>query len=76
MAQVVSGLSSISPFNIIPPWFYVLLFHLGDEQKPVASRRSETTSHPIDMNNISAETRTIRVRELFTGLCCLDIYLL
>jgi hypothetical protein len=34
--------------DIIPPWFYMLVYHLGVNNRPVGGRSSETYSHPID----------------------------
>jgi hypothetical protein len=31
LGQVFSG-SSVSPVSIIPPWFSMLIYHLGDQQ--------------------------------------------
>jgi hypothetical protein len=33
--------NQFSPVNIITPWFYVLIYHMGDEQRPVGDRSSE-----------------------------------
>jgi hypothetical protein len=30
------------PVNIIPPWLSILIYHLGDEPRPVGGRSSET----------------------------------
>jgi hypothetical protein len=41
-----------SPVNlIIPPQLSILIYHLGDADRPVGGRSSETLSYPIDMNN-------------------------
>jgi hypothetical protein len=31
-----------SPFDIIAPWFSMLVYHLGEENRPVGGRSSET----------------------------------
>jgi hypothetical protein len=41
--------SGFSPFNIIPPWFSMLIYDLGMNNRPVDGSSSETYSHPIDM---------------------------
>jgi hypothetical protein len=40
--------SGVSPVDIIPPWFSMLIYHLGDDNWPVNGRISEIQSHPID----------------------------
>jgi hypothetical protein len=42
--------SEVSSVDIIPPWFSVHTYHLGDEQQaPVGDCSSEVSSHPTDM---------------------------
>jgi hypothetical protein len=36
--------------SIIPPWPFILIYHLGMNNRPVGGRSSETQSRPIDMN--------------------------
>jgi hypothetical protein len=38
-----------SPLDIIPPWFSILIYHLGMSNRPVRGLHSEKLSHPIDM---------------------------
>jgi hypothetical protein len=44
----------LSPVYIISPWFSMLAYHLGINNRPVGGHSSETSSHPINMNKIFA----------------------
>jgi hypothetical protein len=38
--------------TIIPPWLSMPIYHLGGmNNRPIRGHTSETSSHPIDMNN-------------------------
>jgi hypothetical protein len=39
---VFLGVFGLYPVNIIPPLFSILIYHLGDEDRPIGSRSSET----------------------------------
>jgi hypothetical protein len=39
-----------SSADIIPPWFSMLTYHPRMNKRPVGDRRSETSSHPLDMS--------------------------
>jgi hypothetical protein len=41
----------LSPVDIIPPWLFVLIYHLGMNNRLVGGRSSETWSQLIDMDN-------------------------
>jgi hypothetical protein len=43
--------SSVFPVHIIPPLLSILIYHLGMNNRSVGGRSSETSAHPIDMNN-------------------------
>jgi hypothetical protein len=38
-----------SPADVIPPWFFVLIYHLGKNNRPVGGRSSDTQSYTIDI---------------------------
>jgi hypothetical protein len=50
--------SSVSPVNNIPPWLSMLVYHLGDKNRPFGGHSSETYSHSIDMNSMKVQTVT------------------
>jgi hypothetical protein len=51
LGQVYLRVLRFSPVNIIPPSLSVLVYRLGMNNRPIGGRSSETSSHPIDMNN-------------------------
>jgi len=51
-----------SSVNIIPLWLSI--FICGMNNRPVGGRSSETSSHPIDMNNNNIQ-RTVQIMKLF-----------
>jgi hypothetical protein len=40
--------------STIPPWLFILVYHLGHKNRTVCDRSSETHFHPIDINNFKS----------------------
>jgi hypothetical protein len=52
LGQVFLGVLLFHPVDIIPSWFPILIYHLGMNNRSVCGCSSETSSDPIDMNDI------------------------
>jgi hypothetical protein len=53
-----------SPVDIISPWFFILVYELGMDNRPVGVCSSEAQPHPIDMN-----MNTVRKGIFYLGCC-------
>jgi hypothetical protein len=58
LGQVLLRVLRFSPVNIIPPWLYNFIYHLGMKSRPTDDRCSETVS-PIDKNNKKSQTKIL-----------------
>jgi hypothetical protein len=59
----------VSNVHISPPRFYMLIYHLGMNNRPLDDRSSESYTHTVDMTNIITD-----LFQLFIYLFIYDLF--
>jgi hypothetical protein len=67
LGQVCLPSSSVSPVSIIVSWLSMVIITSGMNNRPFGGSRSETQSHPIDMNNMVINQKYKRCFNSFVG---------